>query len=137
MQGNPLIMKDKASKNIPSMKLEKFVSETLLQVINGVQEAQNALYKQGSTAEINPAIGHANSAHFNEPITLDTRKILPMKFDVSVTVQDEQKTGADIGIVVGSIRLGALGASKESNNIFSRIQFEVPVSLPTGPIKDS
>ena len=113
------------------MKLEDFVSEALLQVIGGVQKAQKGLQGQNSTAQVNPSIYYKN-----EDVLPERRngpsggQVISMKFDVSVTVADEAETGANIGIVVGSIRLGATGKSGESNSMFSRIQFEIPMVLP-------
>ena len=87
------------------MKLEEFVSETLLDITRGVKKAQR------------------NAPQWIAPGNIEGKKLVEpqmVTFDVSVTVSKE----AGAGIQVWSIgELNAKGSSEQSN----RISFAMPV----------
>lgn len=56
--------------------------------------------------------------------------------EVAVTVEEGTETKGGIGIFMGAVGLGSQGESKASQASVSRIQFEVPVTLPYQETKD-
>ena len=138
------------------MELQKFISETLLQIVHGISDAQEKLI---AGAEINPdfpttsemytdARGHGYKVrrHSNELLdrlgvseTEHGKIAHQIRFDLAVTSEIEQsassdqtdskEAGAKISVVSASMDKG-----KQSNqslttrdNRVSRIQFEIPV----------
>ena len=53
-----------------------------------------------------------------------------MRFDVAVTVSDEQSAGAGAALRVFGAKLGAEGNVTYQNAAVSRVQFSVPVVWP-------
>jgi len=113
------------------MDLKDFVKNTLVQIIDGVIEAENELEKKGAT--VNPIGGHFDQKQlggrtwsFKDGIT-ET-----VEFDVALTSSEKEGTSAGIGVLLGSINLGTKGASEESITSVTRIKFSVPILLPKG-----
>lgn len=98
------------------MELKDFVSQTLVEIIKGVEMAQQAT--KDSTGIVNP--DHDMNDREN------------VQFDVAVTVQEGQEAKAGIVAVWGI--LGGAGAAKldEMKAHVSRLQFSIPVFLPPG-----
>ncbi|WP_273087844.1 hypothetical protein [Capnocytophaga gingivalis] len=110
------------------MNLEEFIKESISNIIRGVECSQKEL--ENTNAVINPSI-------INEKGFIDysgKRKVIDVRFDVAVTVEDidEGKKGFRIA-VADIISLGAKSQEKTANQVISRIAFEIPLLLP---IKD-
>jgi len=117
------------------IELKDFVSKTLTQIVEGVQDSQNAL--KGTEAEINPRLYNTKSSTMQD---LCIRKgseiqvpILMVKFDVAVQATEGTGTKGGIGIVVGPVVIGTQGRSDKENSSISRINFEIPIALPQHP----
>jgi len=113
------------------MKLDKFIEESLKQIISGVVEAQKFGNENG--ANINPVDVAWNSS--NESIMYQPDSGVPIQqinFDIAVTVTEGSKTQDAPTISVGNISLSDTAKQKElKNSSLSRIQFSVPILLPT------
>jgi len=113
------------------MELKDFISETLTQIIEGVNEAKNNIKDNG--AEINPSLmgdinyvaKHGGGLHTNRGNYAQI-----VEFDVAVTATEGKGTKGGIGIVTGAINLGSAGQSKTENTSVSKIKFNVPLALP-------
>lgn len=110
------------------MNLEEFIKESISNIVRGVECSQKEL--EGTNAIINPST-------INEKGFIDNsgkRKVINIRFDVAVTVEDidEGKKGFRIA-VADIISLGANSQEKTANQVISRIAFEIPLLLP---IKD-
>ena len=114
------------------MDLKSFVSQTLIEIVEGVNEARSLVKSMDTGANINPSfagdvpkltgayhIGHGDMAQCVE-------------FDVALTVTEGTNTKGGIGVVSGVINLGSSGQSRNENVAVSRIKFIVPLGLPTG-----
>lgn len=111
------------------MKLDDFVAETLMQIIKGVVAAQE--YGNTQNAKVNPITARFHSNTEGHAYCQETGVPLQkVKFDVAVTVTEEQASASD-GESVGSISVSPVSSSSSQNSSMSRIQFEVPVLLPT------
>jgi hypothetical protein len=110
--------------------LKDFVSETLKQLIEGVQDA-HSIAKQHN-AEVNPTLW----GETKDLTALGLGKgpghktISVVEFDVSLTVVEGTGTKGGIGVVAGIFALGSQGQSKNENTSVSRVKFKVPISLP-------
>jgi hypothetical protein len=97
------------------MELKDFVRTTLVQVVQGVTEAQEAVSHTG-------ALINSKTAAFQPRA---------VQFDVAVTAREEGDVKTGIGIsVVGLIKGGAEGEYGKENTAVSRVRFEVPLRLP-------
>lgn len=98
------------------MKLEDFISETLQQIINGVEKSQAATYK--SLAIINP-VGRASQL-----------SVQTVEFDVALSEMKSKKAKGVIGVFFPPVGVGSQGQSDTSNISTNRIRFSVPLILP-------
>jgi hypothetical protein len=113
------------------MELRDFVSESLRQIIDGVEAAQNHI--RGKGAYINPprTPGLANSNTLAELPGDQYREVHLADFDVAVSVSEASEIEG-----TGSARIyvaKAAGAMKKGHEIESsaRIKFPVPVVYTT------
>lgn len=119
------------------MELRDFIKESLVQIIQGVSDAQHQIQAATSQGAISPRIR-------NDWSTLDKKGVLynqdgcplqTVEFDVAVTATEGTGTKGGIGIAVGFLGLGSQGQSSASRENISRIKFAVPISLPTHPTR--
>ena len=106
------------------MKLKEFVRETLVQILEGVKEAQATA--KGMGAIINPRLNVIDSLECSSEILVRN-----VDFDVVVTEQKGIETKGGLGIFVGGLGVGTTGKSDEGKEAVNRIKFSVPISYPT------
>lgn len=113
-----------------SMELKQFVSESLKQIIDGVNEARS--YAEQNGAMVNPTRWSWNSS--NVQVKYDPKSgaaIETVEFDVAVTAIEGTETKGGIGVFMGAVNLGSQGASQNQNSSVSRLKFSVPLMLPS------
>lgn len=112
------------------MQLKEFVSAVLTDIVDGVRAAQ----KQGHAreGEVNPLLATQQGVlqEKGRMVSRWGQLVQVVKFDVAVTAEEGKGTKGGIGVFVGPVGLGSQGESRSSQSTVSRIQFEVPVSLP-------
>lgn len=101
--------------------LGTFIKETLTQIIMGVKNAQEAI--KGENAEINPKTGSTQY-----PMTTAEYPIHHIDFDIAISVTNDAKAEAKIGVLSGILGMAVKGELKESNVGQHRIKFHVPIS---------
>ena len=113
------------------MELKDFVSQSILQIVNGVKIAQD---KNNTNARINPSglrlgsnIEQSNLFDFEQNMLLST-----VEFDVSVSAEKSKGTKGGISVLVGAVGLGSQGQSGKKDQFINRLKFSVPISLPKG-----
>jgi hypothetical protein len=114
------------------MELKQFIVETLSSIVEAVNEAQQHAAKHG--ALVNPGgLMRSTQNVSNDAIwDNDTNNYARMvSFDIAVTVEEGSRTGAKVGVAAGILNLGAGGASENKQLAVSRLQFAIPVLLPT------
>lgn len=111
------------------MDLKTFVSETLLQISEGILEAQKATKTSGTS--INPPL-YSNPSRGNQINTSNKVNFIPqyIEFDVLVTVENSNNAGGkgNIHIAMFGLEAGKNIGSKDSSA--SRIKFSIPVAWP-------
>lgn len=114
------------------MELKNFISQALTSIVEGVIDAQQKTVAHG--AFVNPGgLTRTTQSTSSDAIWDHTDNNIArlVSFDVAVTVEEGTKTNAKIGVVAGVLNLGAGGASENKELAVSRIQFSVPVLLPS------
>lgn len=120
------------------MDLKSFVAETLVQIAQGIDEANEKL--ADSQAIVNPryVIGHGeikDATVYGYLVEGNERNnyrqaVHAVEFDVAVFATEGKEAKGGIGIVVGSIGLGTQGKSDTSSSSNSRIRFTIPMLFP-------
>lgn len=113
------------------MDLKEFVSETIVQIISGVADAQKQSESLG--AKVSPKLT-GSSTHGVQLgfLSAEGGATQIVQFDVALTAKEGTGTKGGIGIVAGIVSLGSTGQSNEENASVSRVKFSVPVTLPIG-----
>ena len=114
------------------MELKQFISKALSSIVEGVVEAQTQSSKHG--AFINPGgLMRTTSSISNDAIwdNRDNNFARLVNFDIGVTVEEGTQTDAKIGVLSGMFNLGTGGKSENKDLSAHRIQFSVPVLLPS------
>ncbi len=119
------------------MDLKEFVSETLLSIINGVNDAQEKSKELG--AFINPGGLMRNTSNVSDNSVWDNSTnnyAQPVTFDVAITAEDTAQAGAKVKVLSGILG-GDIGGEKGNKNVVaSRIQFTVPILLPAHDVEN-
>lgn len=107
------------------MQLKDFISNSLFDIQQGVEDAIKRSSAQSSSGTINP--------HF---VTYRTSSTLvqEVKFDIAVTASDKDNDGIKAGINVVGISIGVDGKNISETSVFSRIQFNIPIIPPVTKI---
>jgi hypothetical protein len=115
------------------MRLQDFITESVLQIINGIHDAQK---KNNTDARINPSsLRLGSNVEQRELYDFDTHMLLSnVEFDVAVTTEESKGIQGGIGIFVGAVGLGSKGESGSKSTSLSRIRFNVPILLPKGNV---
>lgn len=113
------------------MDLKEFITETIVQIVEGVVDAQDKTKESG--ARVSPKLtGGASLGAQHGFLGADGGATQVVQFDVALTAKEGTGTKGGIGIVSVIVSLGASGESHEENASVSRVKFSVPVTLPYG-----
>ena len=114
------------------MQLDEFISETMIQIVNGVIKGHNAVYQIG--ARVNPSLRGTNPqvSGFVPGVGTTGKGAHFIDFDIALIVAENQSGKAGVGIFAGSIGVGGTKESGSSDSSVSRIKFKLPLSLPEG-----
>jgi len=104
------------------MELHEFVTTTLVQIQQGVQEAIAQSQQRGLKGAINPIWGAADRH--------DPNYVRDVAFDVAVTVIDRTEGSGGAAINVLSVKLGGEMSQGAENSHVSRVQFSIPLIAP-------
>ena len=111
------------------MELKEFVSQTLVQIFEGVVTAQTELSANG--IKINPDIWNNSTAQKEGKLLDPTMSpIEEVQFDVAVTASDSAGAKAKIGVLSGIVGGSMEGKGEKSKELVNRIKFSVPISFP-------
>lgn len=111
------------------MKLREFVRESLVEIVNGVKEAQVEAKKVSASIcprmvkGDNKGIIEAESSHGWHPVDY-------VDFDIGVTVDQHTKTDGGIKVDLVAMSLGSSGESHNKSDTAHRVKFRVPIILP-------
>jgi hypothetical protein len=109
------------------IELKDFVAVSLMQIIDGIAEAQEHAKEKG--ARVNPSgVKQASSGN----VIMDTRATMGHLIDFDIAVSASETGSVDSEGKVGISVVGARveGAIEETMSQVSRIKFSVPVFFP-------
>lgn len=111
------------------MDLKDFISQTLVQIAEGVSDSSVRINELGG--RVNP---HVTSEHKelsrHGMLWSSGSAVHVVSFDVALTVNTGTGTKGGIGIFAGAVNLGSSGESKAESSSVSRVSFTVPLILP-------
>lgn len=116
------------------MDLQTFISETIMQIYNGMHDASQKLGSKG--VEINPQFMLVDKSYANQAFTFvddgnhQVDKVYMIHFDVALTVEEGTQSTTGGGLRVYGIELGKKGQKEASSASQTRIQFTIPVKYP-------
>lgn len=103
------------------VNLQDFISETLSQIISGVEDAQKRAAQSEAAAAVAPiGQGTRDETLLNQMV----------EFDIGVMAESGKNTAGGIGITVGAVALGSTGKSSSGQSATNRVKFSVPIHLP-------
>ncbi|MEJ6519122.1 hypothetical protein PQI64_05200 [Shewanella bicestrii] len=110
------------------MELNKFIQNTLKQIIEGVSESQ--AYAKEKGAIINPTsvefFRDGKNNYHNQAMPQD------VEFDVGLTSINNDGSNEGIGVFLGAIKLGKNNQESNQTSAITKVKFTVPIVLPTG-----
>lgn len=115
------------------MELKEFVKETIVQVVEGIDEANAALSEK--TAFVASANIQTSKTH-QSTVDKEGRHhyVTDLEFDVAVNVQNsETKEGRGRVEILTILNIGGKGSCENTSSSTSHIKFSLPLALPTEP----
>ncbi|MBF6635559.1 hypothetical protein ITX54_02620 [Rouxiella silvae] len=118
------------------MKLDKYIEETLKQIITGISAAKKFGDQNG--AQVNPASATFNHQNSTNIYCLNTGvPVQQIDFDIVVSVSEGNSTTDSPEITVGSSTIsGNAQTSEITNSSTNRIKFSIPILLPLSGTRD-
>lgn len=110
------------------MELKEFIKETLLQIVIGVKDAQEASAKYG--AAINPAIikkGDVMTTRIGD----EDRTVQNVSFEVALASSSGESVNKGVGVMLASIGAGINKNKDDKSSTTTGIKFTIPVVLPS------
>jgi hypothetical protein len=108
------------------MQLQEFVSGALIQIVDGIRDAQGIGAKSGAIVAPHEVFGDTKDLIHTE----HGRPIHKVTFDVAVTSEEGKSSKGGIGVVVATIGFGTQGQADSRNTSVSRLNFSVPIVYP-------
>ncbi|SRX75642.1 hypothetical protein [Aequorivita antarctica] len=113
------------------MDLKDFIKQTLIQITDGVKDAQE--YIKDSGAYINPE-GFHDGENLKSGYRGEYRHVQKVKLSVAVNVVENSELKGGVGII-SVFSAGVSSKVSDVNTIKNRIEFEIPISLPVMDIE--
>lgn len=114
------------------MDLKEFITETLVQITQGVQDAQEKIKDTGCL--INPE-GFHQGENLKSGYNKEYRHVQKVKMSIAVKVIENSDTKAGLGVMSAILNAGVLNKEGETNTVTNRIEFDIPISLPIMDVK--
>jgi len=110
------------------MELGEYIATTLTQIISGVSTAMDTLE--------NAEVGDRKRAFIN-PASEDSiyAPAQDISFEIAVTLEENGKKGGGAKLSVLGASIGIDGKTEVSNRAINKINFSIPVSLPSVPTR--
>ena len=115
------------------MELKDFVSQTLVQIAQGVASAQETVRNLGGFVNPTAHVSGGAERHFGR-MPGNNQQVFLVDFDVGITINESLGTNAEAKLQVASfIKIGAGTSTGESQQTSNQIRFNVPLALPVDP----
>jgi hypothetical protein len=110
------------------VELREFVKETLVQITQGVRDAQVLAREAGGA--VSPALTAFQQAESYLGRIEGNHPVFLVDFDVAVTATKGKGAGAEAKVTIAPFSVGAGGKVNQAEEKTSRVKFKVPVALP-------
>lgn len=112
------------------MDIKDFIKESLLQIVDGISETNEALKEKGAYIPTRMVVGEGVWGTLDME-TNTTRHFMRVDFDLAVTVTQGDKIKAGGGLSIASLaKAGATSENCSQNEEISRIKYTIPIALP-------
>lgn len=108
----------KRKSEIRAVSLKQFVTDSLVEIVDGIVEAQD----KTRSGQIVPTVKEADG------ITI-RQQVKQIDFEVSVRADQGSNSKAELTVVSGLANGGASGGSNKSESYSARLSFSVPVEF--------
>lgn len=120
-------------KEDATMELKEFISDVLVQIAEGVRDADEAVSQAGGVASPATRFGPRGDApdtpHF--ATLANGAPVFLVDFDVPVTVSESSGADAHARLSIATVfSAGVGGKQSDSTATVSRVRFKVPIALP-------
>jgi hypothetical protein len=113
------------------VELREFVSDTLLSIIKGVEDAQETLAAEPRGMECARINAKSYGGSPSETASGGLRVVL-VSFDVAIGAQESTDRRGRIGVISSFMGLGAEAGVADQSSTASRVSFVVPVTFRAG-----
>lgn len=112
------------------MEIQEFVSSVIVQIVKGLNVANEELKNSHSGAVVNPTTIH-NKVH--EKNFIGERSVQQIDMSIAVTASESSSAGGkgSLNIAVFKAEFGG-EASNSLNSTVSTVKFTVPIAFPVG-----
>lgn len=110
------------------MDIKNFVKETLVQIAEGVIDAQQSI--KSSTAVINPNRVGINSIGQKYLAKSGATFVHDIEMEIAVTISDKEGNEGGLKVVAGVFSIGGGAKNEYLNNTISTVKFKIPMVLP-------
>ena len=110
------------------MELKEFISNTLVQLVEGIADAQDKANKVG--ALINPA--GLQAPKVGTTMTHNGERLEEVEFDLALTVDEGKGNKGRISIHSAAVNIGTAEQSESRNTAVNHVRFRVAVLFPPG-----
>lgn len=113
------------------MDLQNFVASALVQIVRGIEQAQQEL--KGTGALVNPGLSSVQPSTDTPAIAVSSDAFTYVRnvtFDIALTATDGKDTQVGGGLQVWAVRVGSDRKVSHEDSTVSRLQFTVPLALP-------
>ena len=108
------------------MDLKDFVTETLMQIIEGIKDAQEKSSELGAIINPRSITGSSLSAIVKDR----THSVQEIGFEVALTSTTDENSKKGIGVALGNVGIGANKTQGEKEVSATSVRFSVPVIFP-------
>ena len=109
------------------MELRDFISETLIQIVQGINDAQKALKE--TECVINPR--NIEQGDYAKAIIKNKAHVVQdVSFNIALTSTSNSEDKTGIGVMLGSFGIGGNKTSSDGNTSNTNISSSVPVVFP-------
>jgi len=115
------------------MELKQFVTESIVQIAEGIEEAQERLKEKWVRINPKPPV-NVNAISPMLYCAENGAGVFPLTFDVAVSAEDVQANGS-LGIKVLNIGMEVRDNSQQVSSRVSRVSFTVPIAYPLKKVK--